>query len=262
MFLNPNQFKGLLFTDFDGTVAPHGSNAVSGPNINAITSARAAGFGVVCTTGRTWSAAQPLYEMGLFDGLVFNDGASVVADAASRNIATIDRRSVETVVYLAAERGLGLFGDGFDGFGFADELVRSPIDKEHPRILVVLPRGTSDSFRRELEETKQIHELPVDIHDEKPTGSGYDVLRISPQNVSKTYGIASLCGKALNFSLCGAVGDHYNDATLLAEVDSSGGVARAMGNAPEDLLPHIRRVPTVSNNGAAVAIQHMIERLG
>jgi len=35
-----------------------------------------------------------------------------------------------------------------------------------------------------------------------------------------------------------------------------------MGNSPEDLLPHIPRVPSVVDSGAAVAIQQMVEELG
>ena len=80
---NPSQYKGIIFTDFDGTLF-NKDRYITDKNYESLLKARALGFLTVIDTGRSLFSfrrvaeklSKPIYEY--FDYLIFSSGAGII----------------------------------------------------------------------------------------------------------------------------------------------------------------------------------------
>ena len=206
-----------LATDYDGTLATHGS--VDKPAIAALERLRASGRKLLLVTGRQLPDLHKIFpELEIFDRVVAENGALLFRPASGEEVLLCDPPKA---AFLAALRGRGI------PFSTGSAIVATD-DAHHAAVASV------------------IHELDLalDLHIILNKGS----LMILPARVDKATGLAAaVADLQLQPAQVVGIGDAENDATFLAAC----GCAAAVANA----LPQIQRnadLVTIGAHGAGV----------
>jgi Cof subfamily protein (haloacid dehalogenase superfamily) len=255
----------LVATDLDGTLLrPDGT--ISERTIRAVRSARNAGLHVIPITGRpprvTWDVAK---EAGLGPLGVCSNGAALVDISAMEviEVETLGRDVAAEVVPMVRELfpGAVFAVEEMESFtheaGFIDpdwnwdegtNQVDDIIEAVTPGCIKLIVRRPGWPARHLLSQLND--RVAENLHF---TSSGLDWVEIGAQGISKAYATERAChrlGVAVGEVL--AVGDNYNDLTVLAWA----GRTAAPANAIPEVLSIVQQVlPANCEDGVAVLLE-------
>lgn len=282
-----------IATDMDGTLL-NGKMEVSEANRDAIKKAQKLGVEVIVATGRSYAEARFALEGSGIDCPIIAVNGAETRNAAGEVVqftaledglaSDIYRRLKDVGVYFEVFTNQGAYTDNPDK---AVELLIDIVSSAHPEISVEEIRETA---QRRVNE-KLI--LPVDeyesiiydidhhiykffvfsIDDEllqvasdrlegiagiAVSSSGNENLEVTSELAQKGIALeAFLSSKGLSMNDAFAVGDNYNDLSMLEKV----GYSYAMGNAHENIKRACRFETADHNeNGVAQAIEDVLER--
>lgn len=260
---------GLVAIDLDGTLlSPDGR--VTDRSIAAVGAARAAGIHVVPVTGRrpesTWKVAETA-GLGPF-GVCANGAMTVDLDGSRRVLETeplagdITQAAIELV--RSEVPGVVLAAFGLERMvyerGFFDQPVRfeesvaevadvgAVLADGCVKLMARAPGWSAGTLLGVL--TARTGEL---MH---VTSSGADSVDIGAPGVSKAYALERVCDRlGVDVSEVVAVGDHYNDLSVLGWA----GQAMAPANAIPEVLAAVDRVlPANADDGVAQLLEELV----
>ncbi|OAH54383.1 MULTISPECIES: HAD family hydrolase [Bacillaceae] len=282
-----------IATDMDGTLL-NGKMEVSEANCDAIKKAQKLGVEVIVATGRSYAEARFALEgSGIECPIIAVNGAEtrnaageVVQFTAIEDDTASDiyRRLKDVGVYFEVFTNQGAYTDNPDK---AVELLIDIVSSAHPEISVEEIRETAQQrVNRKLilpvdEYESIIHDIDHHIYKFFVFSTDDDLLQKASDRLEGIAGIAVsssgnenlevtnelaqkglalealLSSKGLSMNDALAVGDNYNDLSMLEKVEYS----YAMGNAHEN-IKRACRFETAGNNenGVAQAIEDALER--
>jgi hydroxymethylpyrimidine pyrophosphatase-like HAD family hydrolase len=259
----------LVATDLDGTLLrPDGT--LSERTISAVRSAQELGLCVIPITGRppriTWDVAK---EAGLGPLGVCSNGAAVV-DVASMEIIEVQTMRAEVtativttvreifpgVLFAVEEMETFTHETGFlepnwnwdEGAGQVDDIIEA-VTGGCVKLVVRRPGWPAGAFLAEL----QPH-IPETVH---ITSSGLDWVEMAAPGITKAHAVQRVCNRlGYKASEVLAIGDNYNDLTVLAWA----GRAAAPANAIAEVLAVVQQVlPPNSEDGVAQLLESLVE---
>lgn len=258
----------LVATDLDGTLLGP-TSTVSERAVRAIAAARAAGIHVVPVTGRpppsVWTIAAS-GGLGPF-GVCSNGGIVVDLEASAvLDVEPIGAPEAATIIELvrAARPGVLFALDDLERFCFEPAFVpenrrRNPRAREVADIGDAAMEGCVKLIAREpgTDAVTLMRHLEEQLGGAAyVTSSGLDWVEMMAPGVSKANGLARVCARlGVDRTQVVAVGDNYNDLSLL----SWAGHSMAPANAVSDILGVVGRVlPTNVDDGVAVLLEELV----
>lgn len=260
----------LVATDLDGTLLrPDGT--VSERTVRAVRAAQEAGIHVIPVTGRppriTWEVAR---EAGLAPLGVCSNGAALI-DLSSMEVIELRTLQAEWTTEL-----VGVVRDVFPGAIFALEDMEcftheagfieaswnwgersteqvtdivEAVSRSCIKLVVRHPGWPAGALIAEL----QGHVL----ESAHLTSSGLDWVELAPPGTTKAHAVERVCDRlGIAVTEVIAVGDNYNDLTVLASV----GRAAAPANAIPEVLALVQQVlPSNADDGVAVLLESLVE---
>jgi Cof subfamily protein (haloacid dehalogenase superfamily) len=259
----------LVATDLDGTLLqPDGT--LSERTICAVRAAQESGLYVIPITGRppriTWDVAK---EAGLGPLGVCSNGAAVV-DVSSMEVIEVQTMPAEVtatlvttvrevfpgVLFAVEEMETFTHETGFmepnwswdEGAGQVDDIIEA-VSGGCVKLVVRRPGWPAAALLSEL----QPH-LPETVH---ITSSGLDWVEMAAPGITKAHAVQRVCNRlGVNAAEVLAVGDNYNDLTVLAWA----GRAAAPANAIAEVLAVVQQVvPPNWEDGVAQLLEDLVE---
>ena len=213
-----------LATDYDGTLATHGS--VEKQVLPALRRLRASGRRLLLVTGRQLPDLQNTFpEYGIFDRVVAENGALLFRPESGEEVLLCDPPDPTLIAALRAR-----------GVPFSAGRAIIAIDENHHAAVASVIHNL---------------DLALDVHIALNKGS----LMVLPARVDKTTGLqAALSELHLDAASVVGIGDAENDASFLAAC----GCAAAVANA----LPKIKRnADLVTNAPHGAGVVELIDQL-
>jgi Cof subfamily protein (haloacid dehalogenase superfamily) len=265
----PQHERWLIGLDIDGTLV-HDDGYLSPEVVKEVQRVKNLGHEVMIATGRAAANAVPVArDLGIHEGFVVssNGAVTVELDLAHprgfhmRDVVTFDPSEVlEKLIenlpeaHFAVEDvdGSYRFHKPFPSHALGDQNTETPLEelRHHPvsRVVVLSPQHDVDEF---LGLISEIGLASVSY------AIGYTAwLDISPQGVSKASALETQrerLGIAKNQVL--VMGDGRNDIEMFRWAKSSGGLAFAMGQAPEEVIEAATHVTSsVTDDGVATVL--------
>jgi Cof subfamily protein (haloacid dehalogenase superfamily) len=259
----------VVATDLDGTLLrPDGT--VSPRTIAAVRSAQDAGINVIPITGRppriTWDVAK---EAGLGPLGVCSNGAALV-DTASMEVIEVQTMQAEVTLSLVS-----VVREIFPGAVFAVEEMETfthetgfmeaswnwedtceqvedivhAVTSSCIKLVVRRPGSPAAELLAELE-----NQVPGTVH---ITSSGLDWVEMAPPGITKAHAVQRVCDRlGVGLAEVVAIGDNYNDLSILASVER----AAAPANAIPEVLAIVQQVlPSNAEDGVAQFLEGLVE---
>lgn len=261
----------LLLSDFDGTLVGH-DLIISERVRKAVKAWQAAGNIFSIITGRTYSGVlENTCTQLQISHLIVTRGGSEFWNPQTKELVssvTMDEESVKKIItvltkhniYFEVGKGDAVYAAEHEGISKDPWKKYLPLEELIPthvsKIRTILAPGETIDVDTIIHE-EIIKALP-EVHAIKAPNKftiGYD---ITSQKATKYIAALELM-KEFGFDELQTIGigDSYNDYPLL----SAAGVKIAMGNAPDELLEIATMVvPTVEEDGVAVAIESLLQR--
>ena len=259
----------LVATDLDGTLLrPDGT--VSERTVCAVRSAQESGLYVIPITGRppriTWDIAK---QAGLGPLGVCSNGAAVV-DVASMEIIEVQTMQAEVtatlvttvreifpgVLFAVEEMETFAHETGFlepnwnwdEGAGQVDDIIEA-VTGGCVKLVARRPGWPAGALLSELQQ-----HVPETVH---ITSSGLDWVEMAAPGITKAHALQRVCNRlGFKASEVLAIGDNYNDLTVLAWA----GRAAAPANAIAEVLAAVQQVlPPNSEDGVAQLLESLVE---
>ncbi|MBN8209219.1 HAD family phosphatase [Bacillus sp. NTK071] len=278
--------------DMDGTLLTN-EQTISSENVNAIREAQSQDITVVLNTGRAYDGAlKPLEGTGLTLPIICYNGAEIRStEGEIQHAIYLDDQQVRSVKDILDEEGIyyqlftnkGVFTHDYDG---TIELIIDMMRSSNPNLteeemkvgaerqFESLSLKTVDNFN-ELIEDNELHVYKFlsfssdkerlnrasakanDIKQTVVTSSGKENLEINHENAQKGLALETfVADQGLNMKHTAAIGDNYNDLSMLRKAAYS----IAMGNADQEIKNSVAFV-TKSNeeDGVAHAIYKIMD---
>jgi Cof subfamily protein (haloacid dehalogenase superfamily) len=266
--------RRLVALDVDGTVLGEDGSLADDVR-DAVRAAASGGDVVTLATGRSWDSTRPVLEMlGLEpEYVVCANGALVLKRDASEPsgyrrhlIETFDARAVLETIQANLDDGRYMveLPDGFRKYteGMVDwtldDAEKVPFERlfDEPvlRVVVVSPNQDEQEFLDAVERMG-LHQVTYSI--------GWTAwLDIAPHGVNKSTALEHV-RDALDIPSDRVIvaGDGRNDIEMLEWAVAGGGVAVAMGQAPDEVLAAANaRTGTIAEDGLADALRSHLAR--
>jgi Cof subfamily protein (haloacid dehalogenase superfamily) len=263
----------LVATDLDGTLL-RDDGTVSRRTIGAVRAAQEAGIYVIPITGRppriTWDVAK---EAGLGPIGVCSNGAALV-DTCSMEVIEVQTMQVEVTaqlvtvvrevfpgaVFAVEEMESFTHETGFmeANWNWADscEQVDDIIHAVTSRCIKLVVRRpgwpAADLLARLQSQLFESAHLSATA-----TSSGLDWVEMAPPGITKAHAVQRVCERmGFRLSEVLAIGDNYNDLTVLASV----GRAAAPANAIPEVLAIVQQIlPSNEDDGVAQLLESLVE---
>jgi Cof subfamily protein (haloacid dehalogenase superfamily) len=260
----------LVATDLDGTLLrPDGT--LSERTICAVRAAQSSGIHVIPITGRppriTWEVAK---EAGLGPLGVCSNGAAVVdvssmevievqtmqAEVTAR-LVTVVREVFPGVLFAVEEMESFTHETGFmepnwiweDGTEQVDDIIEA-VSSGCVKLVVRRPGWSAGAFLAELQD-----QVPKTVH---ITSSGLDWVEMASPGITKAHAVQRVCDRlGVGSAEVLAIGDNYNDLTVLAWAGRSAAPANAI---PEVLAVVQQVLPPNGEDGVAQLLEGLAER--
>jgi Cof subfamily protein (haloacid dehalogenase superfamily) len=269
MEILPLNERWLIGLDIDGTLV-HDDGYLSPKVVNEVQRVRNLGHEVMIATGRAAANAVPIAkDLGIHEGFVVSSNGAVTVELdldhpkgfQMRDVVTFDPAEVlEKLIenlpeaHFAVEDvdGSYRFHKPFPSHALGDQNTETPLEdlRHHrvSRVVVLSPQHDVDEF---LGLISDIGLASVSY------AIGYTAwLDISPQGVSKASALENQrerLGIAKNQVL--VMGDGRNDIEMFQWAKSGGGLAFAMGQAPDEVIEAATHVTsTVTDDGVATVL--------
>jgi Cof subfamily protein (haloacid dehalogenase superfamily) len=264
----------LVALDVDGTIL-HEDASLSEAVRDAVAAVAAGGDVVTIATGRSWAATKPVLDaLGLDPEYVVCANGALVLKRDSQEesgyrrhlIETFDPREVLETVHAQLEDGRYMvelpdgrrkYTEGMVDWDLEDaEQVTFERLSEEPvlRVVVVAPGQGEQEFLERVE-AMGLHQVAYSI--------GWTAwLDIAPQGVNKSTALESV-REALDIpgERVFVAGDGRNDIEMLEWAAAHGGIAVAMGQAPEEVAASATvRTGTIDEDGLAAALEEYLLR--
>ena len=265
----PQHERWLIGLDIDGTLV-HDDGYLSPEVIKEVQRVKNLGHEVMIATGRAAANAVPVArDLGIHEGFVVSSNGAVTVELdlahprgfQMRDVVTFDPSEVlEKLIenlpeaHFAVEDvdGSYRFHKPFPSHALGDQNTETPLEelRHHPvsRVVVLSPQHDVDEF---LGLISEIGLASVSY------AIGYTAwLDISPQGVSKASALENQrerLGIAKNQVL--VMGDGRNDIEMFQWAKSGGGLAFAMGQAPDEVIAAATHVTSsVTDDGVATVL--------
>ena len=265
----PQHERWLIGLDIDGTLV-HDDGYLSPEVIKEVQRVKNRGHEVMIATGRAAANAVPVArDLGIHEGFVVSSNGAVTVELdlahprgfQMRDVVTFDPSEVlEKLIenlpeaHFAVEDvdGSYRFHKPFPSHALGDQNTETPLEelRHHPvsRVVVLSPQHDVDEF---LGLISEIGLASVSY------AIGYTAwLDISPQGVSKASALETQrerLGIAKNQVL--VMGDGRNDIEMFQWAKSGGGLAFAMGQAPDEVIGAATHVTSsVTDDGVATVL--------
>jgi len=265
----PQHERWLIGLDIDGTLV-HDDGYLSPEVIKEVQRVKNLGHEVMIATGRAAANAVPVArDLGIHEGFVVSSNGAVTVELdlahprgfQMRDVVTFDPSEVlEKLIenlpeaHFAVEDvdGSYRFHKPFPSHALGDQNTETPLEelRHHPvsRVVVLSPQHDVDEF---LGLISEIGLASVSY------AIGYTAwLDISPQGVSKASALETQrerLGIAKNQVL--VMGDGRNDIEMFHWAKSGGGLAFAMGQAPDEVIEAATHVTSsVADDGVATVL--------
>jgi Cof subfamily protein (haloacid dehalogenase superfamily) len=265
----PLNERWLIGLDIDGTLV-HDDGYLSPKVINEVQRVKNLGHEVMIATGRAAANAVPIAkDLGIHEGFMVSSNGAVTVELDKehprgfqmRDVVTFDPAEVlEKLIenlpeaHFAVEDvdGSYRFHKPFPSHALGDQNTETPLEelRHHPvsRVVVLSPQHDVDEF---LGLISDIGLASVSY------AIGYTAwLDISPQGVSKASALENQrerLGIAKNQVL--VMGDGRNDIEMFQWAKSGGGLAFAMGQAPDEVIEAATHVTSsVTDDGVATVL--------
>jgi Cof subfamily protein (haloacid dehalogenase superfamily) len=265
----PQHERWLIGLDIDGTLV-HDDGYLSPEVIKEVQRVKNLGHEVMIATGRAAANAVPVArDLGIHEGFVVSSNGAVTVELdlahprgfQMRDVVTFDPSEVlEKLIenlpeaHFAVEDvdGSYRFHKPFPSHALGDQNTETPLEelRHHPvsRVVVLSPQHDVDEF---LGLISEIGLASVSY------AIGYTAwLDISPQGVSKASALETQrerLGIAKNQVL--VMGDGRNDIEMFQWAKSGGGLAFAMGQAPDEVIEASTHVTSsVTDDGVATVL--------
>jgi Cof subfamily protein (haloacid dehalogenase superfamily) len=265
----PLHERWLIGLDIDGTLV-HDDGYLSPKVVKEVQRVKNLGHEVMIATGRAAANAVPIAkDLGIHEGFVVSSNGAVTVELdvehprgfQMRDVVTFDPAEVlEKLIenlpeaHFAVEDvdGSYRFHKPFPSHALGDQNTETPLEelRHHPvsRVVVLSPQHDVDEF---LGLISDIGLASVSY------AIGYTAwLDISPQGVSKASALENQrerLGIAKNQVL--VMGDGRNDIEMFQWAKSGGGLAFAMGQAPEEVIEAATHVTSsVTDDGVATVL--------
>ena len=259
----------VVATDLDGTLLrPDGT--VSRRTIRAVRAAQDAGIDVIPITGRppriTWDVAK---EAGLGPLGVCSNGAALV-DTSSMEVIEVQTMQAEVTlrlvtavreifpgaVFAVEEMETFTHETGFmeatwnweDTCEQVDDIVHA-VTSSCIKLVVRRPGLPAAELLAELQD-----QVTGTVH---ITSSGLDWVEMAPPGITKAHAVQRVCDRlGVGLAEVVAIGDNYNDLSVLASVDR----AAAPANAIPEVLAIVEQVlPSNADDGVAQFLEILVE---
>ncbi|HTT92378.1 MAG TPA: Cof-type HAD-IIB family hydrolase [Acidimicrobiales bacterium] len=259
----------VVATDLDGTLLrPDGT--VSRRTIRAVRAAQDAGIDVIPITGRppriTWDVAK---EAGLGPLGVCSNGAALV-DTSSMEVIEVQTMQAEVTlrlvtavreifpgaVFAVEEMETFTHETGFmeatwnweDTCEQVDDIVHA-VTSSCIKLVVRRPGSPAAELLAELQD-----QVTGTVH---ITSSGLDWVEMAPPGITKAHAVQRVCDRlGVGLAEVVAIGDNYNDLSVLASVDR----AAAPANAIPEVLAIVEQVlPSNADDGVAQFLEILVE---
>ena len=259
----------VVATDLDGTLLrPDGT--VSRRTIRAVRAAKDAGIDVIPITGRppriTWDVAK---EAGLGPLGVCSNGAALV-DTSSMEVIEVQTMQAEVTlrlvtavreifpgaVFAVEEMETFTHETGFmeatwnweDTCEQVDDIVHA-VTSSCIKLVVRRPGLPAAELLAELQD-----QVTGTVH---ITSSGLDWVEMAPPGITKAHAVQRVCDLlGVGLAEVVAIGDNYNDLSVLASVDR----AAAPANAIPEVLAIVEQVlPSNADDGVAQFLEILVE---
>jgi hydroxymethylpyrimidine pyrophosphatase-like HAD family hydrolase len=257
----------LVATDLDGTLLrPDGT--LSQRTISAVRAAQNSGILVIPITGRppriTWDIAK---EAGLGPLGVCSNGAAVV-DTSSMEVIEVQTMQAEVtgrlvtvvrevfpgVLFAVEEMETFTYETGFmdpswnwdEGSAQVDDIVKA-VSSGCVKLIARRPGWPAGALLAELQD-----QFLETVH---VTSSGLDWVEMAPPGITKAHAVQRVCDRlGVGVAEVLAVGDNYNDLTVLAWA----GRAAAPANAIPEVLAIVQQVlPSNREDGVARLLENL-----
>ena len=265
----PLHERWLIGLDIDGTLV-HDDGYLSPKVVKEVQRVKNLGHEVMIATGRAAANAVPIAkDLGIHEGFVVSSNGAVTVELdvehprgfQMRDVVTFDPAEVlEKLIenlpeaHFAVEDvdGSYRFHKPFPSHALGDQNTETPLEelRHHPvsRVVVLSPQHDVDEF---LGLISDIGLASVSY------AIGYTAwLDISPQGVSKASALENQrerLGIAKNQVL--VMGDGRNDIEMFQWAKSGGGLAFAMGQAPDEVIEAATHVTSsVTDDGVATVL--------
>jgi Cof subfamily protein (haloacid dehalogenase superfamily) len=265
----PHQERWLIGLDIDGTLV-HDDGYLSPEVVKEVQRVKNLGHEVIVATGRSAPNAVPVVrDLGIEHGfLVSSNGAVTVeldlqhprgfkiSDVITFDPAEVLAQLIENLpeAHFAVEDvdGSYRFHRPFPSHALGDQNFETPLEelmhKEVSRVVVLSPQHDVEEF---LGLISNIGLSSVSY------AIGYTAwLDISPQGVTKASALESQRARlGIDKSQVLVMGDGRNDIEMFQWAKSGGGLAFAMGQAPEEVIEAATNVTSsVTDDGVAVVL--------
>jgi Cof subfamily protein (haloacid dehalogenase superfamily) len=259
----------MVATDLDGTLLqPDGT--VSERTIDAVRAAQDAGIHVIPITGRppriTWGVAK---EAGLGPLGVCSNGAALV-DIASMEVIEVQTMHAEVTaglittvrdffpgaVFAVEEMETFTHETGFMEPGWnweegsqVEDIVQA-VSAGCVKLVVRRPGWSAGTLLSELQE-----QVSGSVH---ITSSGLDWVEMAAPGITKAHAVQRICDRlGIGVAEVLAIGDNYNDLTVLAWA----GRAAAPANAIPEVLAVVQQIlPPNGEDGVAQLLEQLVSR--
>ena len=260
----------LVATDLDGTLLrPDGT--LSQRTISAVRAAQESGILVIPITGRppriTWDIAK---EAGLGPLGVCSNGAAVV-DTSSMEVIEVQTMQAEVtgrlvtvvrevfpgVLFAVEEMETFTYETGFldpswnwdEGSAQVDDIVKA-VSSGCVKLITRRPGWPAGALLAELQD-----QFLETVH---VTSSGLDWVEMAPPGITKAHAVQRVCDRlGVGVAEVLAIGDNYNDLTVLAWA----GRAAAPANAIPEVLAIVQQVlPSNREDGVARLLENLAEQ--
>jgi Cof subfamily protein (haloacid dehalogenase superfamily) len=265
----PPHERWLIGLDIDGTLV-HDDGYLSPEVIKEVQRVKNLGHEVMIATGRAAANAVPVAtDLGIHEGFIVSSNGAVTVELdrahprgfKMHDIVTFDPKEVlETLIehlpeaHFAVEDvdGSYRFHKPFPSHALGDQNTETPLEelRHHPvsRVVVLSPQHDVEEF---LGLISEIGLASVSY------AIGYTAwLDISPQGVSKASALETQrerLGIAKNQVL--VMGDGRNDIEMFQWAKSGGGLAFAMGQAPDEVIEAATHLASsVTDDGVATVL--------
>jgi 5-amino-6-(5-phospho-D-ribitylamino)uracil phosphatase len=263
--LSPS-YRWLIGLDIDGTLV-HDDGFLSPEVIKEVSRVKELGHEVIIATGRAAANAVPVVrDLGIEQGFVVSSNGAVTVELDSEHprgfkisdVVTFDPAEVLAQLiehlpdaHFAVEDvdGSYRFHRPFPSYALGDQNFETPLDElmHHPvsRVVVLSPEHDVDEF---LGLISKIGLSSVSY------AIGYTAwLDISPKGVTKASALENQRGRlGISKDQVLVMGDGRNDIEMFQWAKSNGGLAFAMGQAPEEVqLAATDVTSSVTDDGVA-----------
>ena len=265
----------LFLSDFDGTLV-RADGTISGKNIQTITDFRKKGGVFAIVTGRMPSSILPrLKELGISEGLVVSYQGATVTDIKTGVPLKDDGFTPENALKalrILEDMGLHINVYTLDSFycNMDDEALKLYEKVCRVKAIIIQDELLSEKIEREkLRIVKLLSIVPIEDRDkvkvavQKALGPEFSVtcssrhfVEVLPAHVSKANAVHYLADYYhIPIGRVAAIGDQLNDLPMIM----AAGGKFAVGNAVSELKEIATVVPSVEEDGVAVALGYAME---